>query len=200
MATQFSMLGIMNAAMIAQGQEDLLSSNDGSIEYRLLARNWPFIVEAELEDGNYSFTKQEATLTQRITGKFGYDYGYAVPPGSLHIRRLWIVDDTGAEVDVDWVQDDGYVYLDTYDDGCVVEYLICPDESVFSANFAAGVKCHLEAHILRAIKEEHSEAGQMEAKADYYFSRARGKSSRERRAMPSHKAGPIARSRFSGSY
>ena len=68
MATSFSMLQIMNAALVAEGFDEALAENDGTVEWRLLSRNWPLIVEAELEDGNYHFTRKQAELLTRADG------------------------------------------------------------------------------------------------------------------------------------
>ena len=95
MATQFSMLQIMNAALIAQGRDEIVSENDGSNEWRLLSRNWPLIVEAELEDGAYNFTREQRELLTRSAGKYGYEDAYVVPLTALHVRRLWTQDEAG---------------------------------------------------------------------------------------------------------
>ena len=65
MASSFSMLQIINAALVAQGQYPI-DTNDGSDEWELLSRNWPLIVEAELEDGAYQFSKQQFSLLHII--------------------------------------------------------------------------------------------------------------------------------------
>ena len=78
MASQFSMLQIINAALSEQGQYTV-TENDGSDEWMVLSRNWPLIVEAELEDGAYNFTRRQVELLNRNDGKFGFDDAYAVP-------------------------------------------------------------------------------------------------------------------------
>ena len=114
------MIGIMNAALLAQGSEEIVVENDGSNEFRMLSRNWPLIVEAELEDGNYHFTKHQKTLVTRKDGFFGYDDAFLVPSDALHVRRLWITDAEGNRCEVDWVQDGEYVHLNN-DEGCTIE-------------------------------------------------------------------------------
>ena len=193
MATEFSLLGIVNAALMAQGQEEV-SENDGSLEWRTLIRNWPMIVEAELEDGNYSFTKQEANLITRSDGKFGFDDAYLVPHDALHVRHLWLKLSTGERVTTDWVQDGSYVYLDS-PDGCWIEYINVSNTDLWSANFSIGVQKKLEAVILRAVKEEFGEAENLEQRAEYHFGRARVHSSKSRSPTPVYKKGPIARAR-----
>lgn len=194
MSTEFSMLGIMNAALLAQGQEEIVVENDGSLEFQTLARNWPGIVEAELEDGNYYFTKKQANLITRVEGLFGYDDGFLVPHDALHVRRLWIEGENGCRLEVPWVQDGQHVYLDS-PDGCWVEYIDVSGQHLWSALFSKGIQMKLEALILRSIKEEYSEAAQMEQEADEYLQRARTNSSKARSAKPPYKKGPIARAR-----
>jgi len=195
MATEFSMLGIMNAALLAQGQEEIVVENDGSIEFQLLARNWPGIVEAELEDGNYHFTKTQMNLVTRTDGQFGFDDGYLVPHAALHVRRLWITNSNGDRISTDWVQDGSYVYCDN-PDGCWIEYLQVPGVDIWSANFTRGVQKKLEALISRGVKEEFGEARTLEEEAETYFQRARTSSSKARSARPPFKKGPIARARM----
>ena len=153
MATPFSMLDIMNAALISEGEDEIVAENDGSPEWRILARNWPLIVEAELEDGLYFFTRNEANLVSRVDGLFGYEDGYAVPADALHVRRVWIEDNTGTrDLTVDWSQDGTNVYVN-YDAGVWIEYISAPDTSFWSANFARGVQLKLQACIL-TFREE----------------------------------------------
>lgn len=193
MATQFSFLQIINAALVAQGQYTV-SDNDGSDEWSLLSRNWPQIVEAELEVGAYNFTREQATLVNRINGRFGYDDGYTLPLNALHVRQLWIEESRGRRF-ADWTQDGSSVYLDGAD-GCVIEYVSVTTEDLWNANFCLGVQCKLEAVILRALKEEAREADAREAAAEMYFDRARVKSSRSRSATPPYREGRFARARF----
>lgn len=195
MATQFSMLGIINAALVSQGQDEV-STNDGSHEWKILSRNWPLIVEAELEDGNYRFTKAERTLLNRVAGKFGYDDGYLIPGDVLHVRRLWQEDALGDRTEPDWTQDGEYVYFDDrLNDGVIAECIIVAEPDLWRPNFARGVQMKLEAVILRAIKEEYGEAAQMEELAETYFQRARVKSSNAGSAHTAYRMGPIAKAR-----
>ena len=184
----------MNAALLAQGQLEIVSENDGSMEYRTMARNWPGVVEAELEDGAYYFTKIEANLVTRVDGKFEFEDGYVVPSQSLHVRNAWILSDAGSKIEVDWVQDSTHVYLDS-SDGCWIEYAVSSEPDLWSANFARGVQKRMEAIISRAIKEEFGEAAQLDQEAEMYFQRARTNSSKARSAKPFYNKGPIARAR-----
>tara|TARA_R110000851_G_scaffold308778_1_gene467898 strand:+ start:29337 stop:29933 length:597 start_codon:yes stop_codon:yes gene_type:complete len=194
MATQFSMIGIFNAALLAQGQLEIVAANDGSMEYRTMARNWPAIVEAELEDGAYYFTKSEQHLITRSDGKFGFQDGYLVPSGALHVRNVWLLSDTSSKIEVDWVQDSANVYLNS-PDGCWVETAICPEPDLWSANFVRGMQKRMEALISRSIKEEFGEAQQLDQEAEMYFQRARTNSSKARSAKPFYNKGPIASAR-----
>ncbi len=195
MATEFSMLGIMNAALLAQGQEEIVVENDGSIEFQLLARNWPGIVEAELEDGNYYFTKKQMNLITRTDGLFGFDDGFLVPHGALHVRRLWITNINGDRIGTDWVQDGSYVYCNN-PEGCWIEFLEVSEVDLWSANFTRGIQKKLEALIATAVKEEPNEARTLEQEAETYLQRARTNSSKARSARPPFKKGPIARARM----
>lgn len=194
MAKQYSMIGIMNAALLAQGQLEIVSENDGSMEFRTMARNWPAVVESELEDGAYYFTKIEAQLVTRTTGKFGFADGYVVPSAALHIRNTWITSSSGSKIEVDWVQDSTHVYLSN-SDGCWIEYVECPEPDLWSANFVRGVQKRMEAIISGAIKEEFGEAAQLNQEAEMYFQRARTNSSKARSAKPFYRKGPIALAR-----
>lgn len=179
MATIFSMLDIMNAALITQGFADAVAEIDGTDEWRLLSRNWSSIVEGELEDGLYSFTKDQAELLTRSDGRFGYDDAYLVPPAAIHVRRLWTEDETGQrDMTVDWVQDGSKVYVNAAA-GVFIEYVTVADPSLWSANFARGVQMKLEACLLRS-REAYREAAAMDADAMQYFDRARKNSSRSR--------------------
>ncbi|MCB2105016.1 MAG: hypothetical protein KDE10_11080 [Rhodobacteraceae bacterium] len=195
MATQFSMLQIMNAALIAQGQDEIVSENDGSNEWRLLSRNWPLIVEAELEDGAYNFTREQRELLTRSAGKYGYEDAYVVPLTALHVRRLWTQDEAGVRSFPDWTQDGEKVYVDAAS-GVYVEMIVVSTEDLWSANFSRGVQCKLEAVICRAIKEEATEAREMEAMGEEYFAKARTKSSKSRSATQPYKGGQLAAARF----
>lgn len=199
MATEFSMLQVMNAALLAQGQEEVLAAGDGTVEWRLLFRNWPLIVESELEDGNYHFTKQQAHLLTRTDGKFGFDDGYLVPDASLYVRNLWIEDAAGNRIRCDWIQDSQYVYLN-HPDGVWIEHLIAADAALWTASFARGVQLMMEALIAKAIKEEPREAQDLEMQAEMQFQRARASSSRQRSATEPFRPGPISQARRGGRW
>lgn len=191
MATQFSMLGIFNAALIAQGCEEILSENEASNEWRLLARNWPTIVEAELEDGAYHFTRSWERLHTRQEGKFGYQDSYILPPTALHVRHVR----TDSNHHPDWTQDGTSVHIDS-PDGCEVEIVTSPEPNLWGANFTRGVQAKLEAVILRAIKEEFQEALAMEEMAENHFQRARTASSKSRSAKEPYRGGRFGMARF----
>jgi len=184
----------MNAALLAQGYQEVASENDGTEEFLALSRNWSGIVESELEEGRYNFTKQEEVLSTRIDGKFGFDDGYLLPSETLHVRHLWVLDATGERCAVPWVQDDRYVYVDS-EDGCTVETVIVKTTNLWSANFCTGVQRKLEAILLR-LGGEPSAAQSMEQQAEVYFQRARTNSSKSRSAAPVVKSSRIARARF----
>lgn len=189
------MLEIMNTALITQGYNDIVTENDGSDEWRLLSRNWSGIVESELEDGLYSFTKEQAELLSRQPGKFGYKDAYLVPAASIHVRRLWVEDTNGErDTSLDWVQDGERVFVNNAD-GVFIEYVTVADPALWSANFARGVQMKLEATLLRT-REELGEASNMEQAAEVYFQRARTNSSKSRSATNPFKASRFARARF----
>lgn len=192
MATQFSMIQIMNAALISQGFEEIVSTNDGSNECRLLSRNWPTIVEAELEAGLYSFARKQETLVSRIAGQFGFMDGYRVPNGALHVRRVWDLENP--EELVDWVQDGTAVYVNS-PDGITIEYAEAADPSLWTATFTLGVQYKLEAVLLR-FKEEPNQAGRMEQMAELTLQKARTLSSKSRSAKEPFRASRFARARF----
>ena len=195
MAHAYSMISIMNAALVAQGQEEVVSMNDGSDEFRVLARNWPGIVEAELEDGMYHFARQSVTLLTRSPGQFGYADAFLLPADTLHVRRLE-VDRSIWTDEIDWLQDGTHVYLNAGTMPVRAEVMVSSDPDLWSANFARGVQMKLEAVILRALKEEHAEAREMEAQAETYFQRARTASTRARSENRPWRPGRIAASRF----
>lgn len=194
MSTQFSMIGIMNAALLSQGQLEIVSENDGSMEWRTMFRNWPLVVEAELEDGQYYFTKHEAHLVTRTDGKFSFNDGYLVPSSALHVRRCWLEGPHRTAINVDWVQDGSYVYLDN-PSGCWIEYIEVGGIDLWSANFARGVQKRMEAIISRAVREEYGEASSLDEQAELYFQRARTSSSKARSATKFYKKGSIASAR-----
>lgn len=194
MAHQNSMLSIMNAALMAEGQEEIQAIGEGSLEERTLFRNWPLIVEAELEDSNYFFTRQQHNLITRQAGQFGFTDAYLVPDPALHVRKLWITDELGQRIQPDWIQDASYVYVNSTT-GCFVETLETPDESLWTASFSLGIQKRLQALILRAFKEEGGEADRMEEKAEMQLQRARTASSKSRRPKKPYRSGPLAESR-----
>ena len=195
MSEQFHMLGIFNAALVAQGMQEIVSENDGSDEFRVLARNWPTIVEAELEDGAYYFSRREAVLLNRSPGKFGYGDAFLIPPEAIHVRRVW--DPSSPRATFDYVQDGTHVHVN-HPGPITVQYLEVADTHLWSANFTRGVQMKLEAVILRALKEEAGEAAAMEEQAEIYFQRARTNSSKARSATKPHRLGRIAEARFGG--
>lgn len=199
MATEFSMLMIMNAALLAQGQEEVLAAGNGTVEWRLLFRNWPLIVEAELEDGNYMFTRTQANLITRSPGKFGFVDSYLVPSDCLYVRNLWILDDAGNRLRTDWIQDSQYVHVNC-PDGVWVEHLVAADAALWTASFARGVQLKMEALIAKAIKEEAGEASNLDLQAEEQFQRARASSSRQRSATEPYRPGKISNARRGGSW
>lgn len=194
MAHQNSMLSIMNAALMAEGQEEIEAIGEGTLEERTLFRNWPLIVEAELEDGNYFFTRQQANLITRQPGQFGFADAYLVPDAALHVRKLWIEDEIGQRIQPDWIQDASYVYVDSAT-GCFIEYLDSPDESIWTASFSRGIQMRLEALILRAFKEESREADARDSQAEMQLQRARTASSKSRRPKKPYRQGPLSSAR-----
>lgn len=196
MATQFSMIALMNAALITQGFDDISGENDGSDEWRLLSRNWPTIVEAELEKGLYYFTKTQVQLVSRQDGQFGYDDAYAVPADALHVRHLWIEDASGnRDTSLDWVQDGSRVFVNA-EDGVFIEYVAVADPSFWGANFSKAVQLKLEAVLLRS-REEYAAARDMDAQGESAFQDARTVSSKARKAQDPYKPSRFARARFS---
>ena len=177
----------MNSALLAQGQQELVFQGDGSDEYRVLARNWPQIVETELEDGNYHFARKHDELHERQTGAYGFDYGYSVPLDSLHIRDVFpISTTTGTRRPIDWLQDGENVYCNEAG-GVVVEYTTTTVTDLFSSNFRTGVQKKLEAVILRSLKEEYAAADRSDQAAEMYFQRARTSSSKARTSKPMYR-------------
>ena len=187
------MMELMNAALISQGFDDTLSENDGTDEWRLLSRNWPTVVEAELEDGAYSFTKETADLQTRSAGGYGYADAYLVPLVALHVRSLWVVQQERRQK-IDWVQDGTKVHTNAAA-GVFIEYAASADPSLWSANFSRGVQMKLEAILLR-FKEEYSSAGAMEQQAEMHFQRARTNSSKARSAQEPYRPSRFAIARF----
>ena len=211
MATQFQKLDIFNAALLAIGEEEV-ADNDGTPAWRVLDASWPAIVEAELEDSNYDFTKVEANLVTRVAGKYGFNDGFQIPAAALHIRKVWIQDTsttTGSlagltpdlpttdRLAIDWVADASYVYVNK-SDGIWVEYLQLPNPDQFSATFVRGIQLKMQAVGLRSLREEYGEADRLDAQAEGLLQRARAASTRRRSQQPSSRMGHLARARFYG--
>lgn len=197
MATQFSMLGIMNAALTQRGWDEIVSLNDGTPEFRVMQRQWPLIVESELQDGNYEFSRQEATLTALTPGKYGFDNSFQVPAAALQVRHVWF-ETNGVRTTCDhWSMDDDGLYL-TLPTGasCVIEYLHVPDEAAWSARFARGVQMKLEAALLRALEGDAREAEQMDIAGEMEFQKARTASSKAKSPDPVVRQGGLASARF----
>lgn len=197
MSTTFSMLSIMNAALISQGMDEIVSEGDGSVEWRLLSRNWAPIVETELETARHHFTRREDFLQNRIDGKYGYDDGYLIPLDASHVRRVWVLGSDGGRQDFDWSSDGSYIYCDQAS-GIYAEVTIIPDASIWTATFCLGIQQKLEAVILRAFKEEAQEAQAMNQMAEGTLQLARTNSSQQRKAQPAFRPGRIAQARFAG--
>lgn len=194
MAQEFSMLQILNAALLSQGEDELLSESEGTNEGRLLLLNWPTIVEAELEFSKLSFSKRQANLQSRQDGLFGYPDAYLVPQAALHVRNLWTEDTDGVRSFPGWVQDGSAVHTEATD-GVFIEYVEAADPSFWGANFTLGVQKKLEA-VIALFKEEPATALSLEKAAEDYFSKARGVSSQSRSATKPYKPGRFASARF----
>lgn len=187
------MTDIMNAALLIERMDEI-DTSQSLPEHRVLSKNWPMIVEAELEAGNYHFTKEEETLLTRTTGQFGFEDAYQLPQRAMFVRKVRLETTSGgSRWEPDWVQDDRYVYLDS-SDGVIVEYAVVPDVSFWTANFVLGIRMRLQAVILR-IKEEKSEAAQMDQMAEMQLQKARTASTKQRRAAESYKPSKIALAR-----
>lgn len=174
MATTFNRLQLINAALLAQGQTELDEENDGSLEWRTLAAQWPLLVEGELEDGGYSHLFTEVELVSRIgDGRFGYSDRFFVPDDAIHVRRIFVEhsDDSRTYQD-DWYQDGGGVNVNQ-SEGVWAEVVEAVEAEDFSANFARGIQKKLEMHIARALKEEHALGDRLEAEAQAFLQRAR---------------------------
>lgn len=186
----------MNAALVSQGLDEAVSETDTTDEFNLLTRNWPTIVESELEEGLYNFTREEATLASRSDGLFGYPDSYLVPGDSIHVRRLWGEAADGTRIETyHWTQDGTRVHVDK-NDGVTIEYIKVSDPSVWSAAFAKGIQYKLEAVIRRAVWEEMSEARFLDQMAKEEFERARVISSRSRSAQEPFKESRFSKARF----
>lgn len=187
------MLQIMNAALQQQGFDEQLSENDGTAEFRLLAAKWPLIVEAELENGLYNFTRKQVFLQTRIAGQFGYEDAFLIPSDVLHVRRCWYMDGD-QRIEPSWLQDGTHVHVDR-PDGVFIEYVDAADPYLWSANFSAGVSLALEA-VLLGFKEEWGAASQKEQEAGMKFQSARTNSSKGRSPRRAYRDSPIVKARF----
>lgn len=194
MATQFSMLQIINAALVSQGQYSVVE-DDNSNEWALLSQNWPLIVEAELEDGAYDFVRTQHFLQSRVDGKFGFADAYLVPLTAMFVRQLWVETDGGTRTSIAWSQDGTHVHVDAAS-GVYIEAVEVAEPDLWGANFCRGVQLKLEAVILRALKEESGEAARLEEQAEMHFDRARTKSSKSRSATEPFRSGRLTASRF----
>jgi len=185
MSTTFSRLGIINAALLAQGQTELSAESDGSLEWRTLAAQWPFLVESELEDGGYAHQFVEQELIERIgDGRFGFTDRYWLPSQALHVRRVFTEATDGQRIYFDNWQQDGTGLNVNAPEGIWVEIVEAMDADQFSPNFALGIQKKMEMHIARAMKEEHSLADRLEAEAQMYLQRARTSSANKSGPKP----------------
>jgi hypothetical protein len=174
MSTTFSRLQIINAALLAQGQTELAAESDGSLEWRTLAAQWPFIVEGELEDGGYAHQFVEQHVPSCCDkGRFGFENRYWLPSQALHVRRVFTEAEEGQRTYLDeWYQDSNGLNVNATD-GIWVEFVEAVDPEEFSPNFARGIQKKLEVHIARAMKEEHQLGDRLEQEAQMYLQRAR---------------------------
>ncbi len=192
MRTQMSMLTIINAALSAQGLDEVTSLQDGSPEFRIMSRQWPFIVEAALETGRFPFARNEYFTQSRVPGKFGFDDGYAFPEVALHVRSVWtVVNDV--KVDPIWVQDGSHVYVDE-PGGVWMEYATVPDPSFWGANFSQGVQLRLQAVIARATQS--GDASGLDGQAEIAFERAMTAASKSRSDQIPTRMSSFAAARF----
>jgi hypothetical protein len=187
------MLSIMNAALLARGFEEIVNHEDGSDEWRILSRNWPAIVERELEDGRYSFSRAERTLVSRQPGAFGYTDAYLIPNDIICVRNVRAITPHG-NIETSWSQDATRVLV-CHDAGVVIEGFTVPDPSFWGANFSLGVQRRLEAVLLRTIEDTRA-ASEADADAETAFQRARTLSSKARTPVPMYAQGKYARARF----
>jgi len=189
------MLGIMNAALVSVGLDEIVSEYDGTAEVNLMLRNWPGIVESELEAGLYEFSKQQADLVSRIEGKFGRPDGFLIPAAALFVRHVWTLNQTGARVfSTDWVSDGVAVYLDSAE-GCTIEYISVPDPSVWSANFSRGVQFALEAALCR-MEGDETAARDADMRSREAVIIGRGVAAKSRAARPLTRTSSFATARF----
>lgn len=190
----FSMIEIMNAALMSEGFEEIITTSDGSDECRLLSRNWPLIVEREMEDSLYSFARRQVFVNARQTGRFGYPYAYPTPAEALHVRNVWVEGEDGTRTKIEWVQDGEAVHV-AEPDGIYIEYAEAADPSFWGPNFAAAVQMRLQAVLLR-VRDDRSAAAAMDQQAEMAFQRARTISSKARSAKDPYVQSRYARARF----
>ena len=195
MPSSFTTLSIMNTALTQCGYDEILSMEDGTAEFTLMQRAWPGIVEAELEQGRYSFSRAEVQLLSRVPGKFGFEDGYLVPNEALHVRRVWTDEETDP-TQVAWVQDQSAVYVNA-PSGIMAEIIVAPETSVFTAQFCQGVMHSLRAALLRAVAE-YPAAREAESMAEIKFDSARTIASKSRQSTQAFRLGTIAEARFGG--
>lgn len=174
--TTFTRLGIINAALMAQGQTELAAEDDGSLEWRTLALQWAPLVEGEMEDAAMRHNIVEEEIATRAgAGKFGYTSAYTTPSSALHVRRVFTWDGVEGSTRIyfdDWYQDGTQIHVSS-DNGVWAEYVEVIEPDTFGPNFARGIQKKLEAVICRALKEEHGLADRMETEAEFFLQRAR---------------------------
>lgn len=193
---QFQLLQIMNAALVSCGLDEIASLDDGTPEFRLLSRNWPLIVESELETGMYEFTRVETFLASRTAGKFGFADGYVLPPAALAVRNCWTLDATGVRLFLaNWGQDGTTLYCDQAA-GVYVEYVESADPALWSATFARGIQMKLQGEILRALQGDAAAAARMDQDAENQFQKAQALATKQRAARPPHRYSAFAQARF----
>jgi hypothetical protein len=180
MATNFTRLTIINAALLSQGQTELQAEDDGSLEWRTLAANWANLVESELEDAAMAHSFVEEELPARAgDGSFGFSDRYLTPSAALHVRDVWTEDASGERTRIDWYQGRDAIHVNSAN-GIWCEYVDCSETTDFPPLFVRGVQQSLEAIILRALKEEYGNADKMDARAQSHFQRARTSSSNQK--------------------
>lgn len=198
MAEQWTRLGLMNTALVNRGWDEIVSEEDGTPEYRNMARNWPLIVEAELEEGAYDVTRVEASPAALTSDSFGFEHKFAIPGDALHIRKVWLISGGQRYHCDNWLQNSTHVFLTLPSDSytCTIEYIVSADPSVWGANFATGVQLMLEAGLARGLEKDPVASRELMAQAAEYFQRARTKSSKSRSAGPAVRQGGLANARF----
>lgn len=198
MATTFTKLGIMNAALRSQGEMPLATEDDGSLEWGLLDANWAPLLESILQDGAFNFAVTEEELPTRAGGgKFGYDDAYTTPTEALLVRSAFTEDTSGYRTNLDFTVGPTQTHVNEAT-GIWVQYVEAVEPSAFSPLLALGLQQKLEAVILRGLKEEYVAAREMEAMAESNLQRARSNSSAAKSPVPMFKrgGGRIGRSRF----